>query len=260
MLNINLKSNCIDQKLEAIRHLGLLQVGDGSTVYTLCKILENIDEDELIRYEAAKSLVLLGFWNCFLIDYFINKLNAASDDIKIEILGCIIRGRFCTVLEDLELFPEFIKTLEELIDANNSDLAQKACLCIGQFGNKHNQKAINKLIKIYECNKDEDKKTLSLESLVRLFGQKDKKIIQFLIKAVECAKNWMARISAAKLLSFIGVNILIINNLYDDVFKVLLDRLSGDPIKDVRLNIGNSIKDLQMFDMAFNKIIKYNSV
>lgn len=252
-----MKSNCIDQKLEAIRHLGLLQVGDGSTVYTLCNIVENIDENELIRYEAAKSLILLGFWNCFLINYLINKLKSSSHDIKIEILECIIRGKFCTVMEDLSLFPEFIKTLENLVDVVNLDIAQKACLCIGQLGNKNNQKAINKLIKIYECSEDENKKTLSLESLVRLFCQKDGRIIQFLIKTVEYAKNWIARISAVKLLSYIGINILIANNFYDQVYTVLLDRLSSDPIKDVRLKIGDSIRDLQMFDMAFNSIAKY---
>ncbi|RMZ95383.1 hypothetical protein BpHYR1_002877 [Brachionus plicatilis] len=256
LLNTNLKSNCIDQKLEAIRHLGLLQVGDGSTIYTLGKILENVEEDELIRYETAKSLILLGFWDCFLIDYLIEKLKTTSDEIKVEILACIIRGKYCTVLEDLEQFKKFISTLEELIDARNLELAQKACLCIGQLGVKHSEKAINKLVRIYEHGKDEEKKSLCLESLVRLFGKKDTKIIKFVIKAVHYAKHWTARISAAKLLSHIGANILSINSLYDDAYRLLLDRLSSDPIREVRLAIGESIKDLQMFDMAFSSIIK----
>lgn len=256
MVNINLKSNCIDQKLEAIRHLGLLQVGDGAAIYALSQILENIDEDELIRYETAKSLILLGFWNCYLIEYLINKFRTTHDEIKVEMLSFILRGKYCTVLEDLKPFKDFINTLEELIEAKNLDLAHKACLCIGQLGQKQNEKAINKLIRIYESAKDEEKKSLCLESLVRLFGKKEPKIIQFLISAVPSAKNWTARISAVRLLSNIGANLLSINKLYDPVYKLLLDRLSSDPIKEVRLAIGSSIKELQMFDMAFNTIIK----
>ena len=60
LLTINLKSNCFDEKKDAIKHLGLLKVGDSAAIYALTQILSNANENELIKFEAAKSLVLLG--------------------------------------------------------------------------------------------------------------------------------------------------------------------------------------------------------
>ena len=42
------------------KHLGLLNVGDSGAIYALSQILASQNETELIKFEAAKSLVLLG--------------------------------------------------------------------------------------------------------------------------------------------------------------------------------------------------------
>ena len=43
-----------------MKHLGLLNVGDNAVFYTLNNILEDPKEHELIRFETAKTLILLG--------------------------------------------------------------------------------------------------------------------------------------------------------------------------------------------------------
>ena len=42
-----------------LQHLGLLRVGDAMVFYALKERMRN-DEDQRVRYEAAKSLILVG--------------------------------------------------------------------------------------------------------------------------------------------------------------------------------------------------------
>ena len=46
--------------INLLKHLGLLNVGDSGAIYALSQILASQNETELIKFEAAKSLVLLG--------------------------------------------------------------------------------------------------------------------------------------------------------------------------------------------------------
>lgn len=46
-----------------MKHLGLLKLADNSVVYALNKFVNDENENEIIRFESAKSLVILGnFW------------------------------------------------------------------------------------------------------------------------------------------------------------------------------------------------------
>ncbi|CAF0931369.1 unnamed protein product [Brachionus calyciflorus] len=257
LLNINLRSNCMNQRLEAIKHLGLLQVGDHATVYNLSQILENKTENELIRYETLKSLILLGYWSQSTYTHTINKLKLSSNEIKLEILDCIIRGKSSYFDESLQfLFNDLIKTLQGLIECSNNDISLKSCVCIGHLGCKQDDKSIKKLIFMFENDLNWNKKTICLESLVRIFDTKSPEIINFIFKSIQTAPNWVSRVSAVKLLSHIGPNILSMFDLYDKCYDLLRIRLSDDPIKEVRVTIGNTIRDLQMSNSLQEIIVK----
>ena len=93
MLTINLKSNCFDEKKDAIKHLGLLKVGDSAAIYALTQILSNANENELIKFEAAKSLVLLGDWSDEVCSFLTKYLSIGNVNIKNEIYQTILNGK-----------------------------------------------------------------------------------------------------------------------------------------------------------------------
>lgn len=93
LLSVNIRSNSINEKMDAIKHLGLLQVGDTAVQYTLNQILNDTQEPEMVRYECAKSLVLLGFWSEKLIVYLIKYLKYGNVAIQSDLLRSILSGK-----------------------------------------------------------------------------------------------------------------------------------------------------------------------
>ena len=55
----NLISPHVDERADAAKHLGMLQCGDTLVMYALKERLKH-DEEDRVRYEAAKALILLG--------------------------------------------------------------------------------------------------------------------------------------------------------------------------------------------------------
>lgn len=88
-----MKSNCFDEKRDAIKHLGLLKAGDSAAIFSLKKLLENPNENEMIKFETAKSLVLLGNWNESVCLFFIKHLKNNVYSIKADILKTILNGK-----------------------------------------------------------------------------------------------------------------------------------------------------------------------
>jgi len=75
------------------KHLGLLNVGDSGAIYALSQILSSENEPELIKFEAAKSLVLLGEWNEEVCEFLIKYLKFGNGNVKTDILKTTINGK-----------------------------------------------------------------------------------------------------------------------------------------------------------------------
>ena len=55
----SLISPCVDERADAAKHLGMLHCGDTLVIYALKERLKH-DEENRVRYEAAKALISLG--------------------------------------------------------------------------------------------------------------------------------------------------------------------------------------------------------
>ena len=76
-----------------LQHLGLLNVGDSGAIYALSQILVNENEPEIIKFEACKSLVLLGEWSEEVCEFLIKYLKLGNANVKSDILKTIINGK-----------------------------------------------------------------------------------------------------------------------------------------------------------------------
>jgi hypothetical protein len=56
-------------------------------------VLENPNESELVKFECARSMVLLGFWNDDIFNILNKCLMSTNKTIKIDVLKTIIEAK-----------------------------------------------------------------------------------------------------------------------------------------------------------------------
>lgn len=153
-----------------------------------------------------------------------------------------------------------------------------ACICVGKLGVNDCGEAIDKLISIIESNdKDWNKKSVALEAYVRHFESSKNATIEYILDQIANSPIWVSRSSGLKLLSFVGMLLLIIiplepgpiiyfnhlgigvisrSDCLDKIYELLEKKLSDDPIREVRLEVGNTMRKLQLFDKVFKRMEK----
>ena len=139
-------------------------------------------------------------------------------------------------------------------------IALNASICVGKLGFKTSRKALIRLHSIIENENDSSDywylKTLALEALVKHFDKKDDKAIQSILSQIENSPLWISRTSAMQLLAYLGPVVVCKSSQIEKVYKLLEVRLSDDPIWEVRLEVGNTIKELQLFEKVFARMSK----
>lgn len=153
-----------------------------------------------------------------------------------------------------------MEVLENFINNSTTDekTSLNASICLGKFGLSHSQLARNKLLNIVKTSSEWPHKCLALEALVKLFDSTHTSdVIHCVMEQLEKAPDWTARCSAARLLSYIGAIEVSRSEYAEAIYKLLETRLSEDPIREVRLNVGKTIMDLKAYVKIFTKISKY---
>lgn len=249
LVSVNLKSECYDEKKDAIKHLGLLNVGDNGAIFALTQLLSNESESELIKFEASKSLVLLGVWSEDVCKYLLKYLTIGNSYVKHGILTTIINGKnsqFTDLTEPALI--DLIKFLEEMTNDDDILLSLDASICIGKLGIKDSTSAIKRLYRVVVENEDWTLKSRALETLVKLFGARNSQTIEFIMNQIGSSPDWIARGAAVKLLSYLGPSVIFKSEHFEAVYRLCSARLSEDPILEVRMSLGVTIKNLMLFD------------
>jgi hypothetical protein len=76
-----------------LKHLGILKVGDNAAIYLLAQILADKSESDVIKFECAKSMILLGNWQDDVCLLFAKLLVNGNPNVQAEILQTIIKGK-----------------------------------------------------------------------------------------------------------------------------------------------------------------------
>jgi hypothetical protein len=270
LLNVNLKSSVYDTKMDAIKHLGLLKASDNAVIYALNQILTDPDEkEEMIKFECVKTLILLGDFNenvSQLTGKYLNA-NSSNRNVKETIINTIVNAKNINYIDKTnQLNRQLIHNLEKLATSNidsdaNEEISLNACICIGKLGLYDNEIGIKRLMQTLESgDKDWHSKTIALEVLVKQFRLKNKQIIFYIVNQVDVSPLWMSRLAGARLLSHLGPNVIHKSEYFEVIWQLLEKKISCDPIREVRLAIGSTIKELHLFEMIFKRAAKYDFI
>ena len=113
-----------------------------------------------------------------------------------------------------------------------------------------------RLVHIIENNCDWHMKSLALEAYVRHFDCKNVRTIEYIINQIALCPIWVSRSSGIKLLSFVGIALISRSNCLERIYELLEAKLSDDPIREVRLEVGKCMRSLQLIDKVFGHMEK----
>lgn len=162
-----------------------------------------------MRFECAKSLILLGDWNenvcIFLTKYLKNSFS--SNSLKLDIIKTLSSGKNAQYIDKTSpASMALIRALEDVIvaDGGEEQIAFDACICLGKLRSLKSQRAIDYLANLIEESSDWNKKSIALEILVRQFGLTSRDMLVHILYQIDNSTIWMSRMAAFRLFSFLG--------------------------------------------------------
>lgn len=257
LVHNNLVSERAEERIDAAKHLGLLRCGDTMVFYALKDRMKG-DEDKRVRYEAAKSLILIGCWEEDVQMVIIKYLAIGNTEIRLDLIRTMIDGRNVQyVNKSLSTFPELVKMLSHFCRNPDPDdqIALDAAILLGKLCVADNN-AKNKLKLSLEHNTDTHVKAKSLEILVRQLNCTDSDIVNSIKDMLHKSFVWKHRALAAELLIVLGPKHVLKIAEVDQLYEILERRLWDEPIKEVRVAAAKALTALGLFGKACEKIEK----
>ncbi|KAJ8319004.1 hypothetical protein KUTeg_004095 [Tegillarca granosa] len=240
-------------KWERVKHLGLLRCGDAMVFYALKERMKN-DEDQRVRYEAAKSLILIGCWEEDIQRVIIKYLVIGNAEIRQDIIRTMIDGKNVQhVNKNLSTFPELVKVLSHFCRSPDPDdsNALDAAVLLGKLCVADDSAKIKLKRSLHQSDD-----THSLEILVKQLNCTDYDIVMSIMDLLNKSPVWKYRELAANLLIDLGQKVVCSGPDTEKIYEILEKRLWDESQKEVRLAAAKALAALGMFGKACEKIEK----
>lgn len=253
----NLTSKRLEERVDATKHLGLLRCGDATVVYALKERMKS-DEEQRVRYEAAKSLILVGWWEEDVLQVILKYLVIGNTEVRLDLIRTMIDGKNVQyVNKSITTFPELVKVLSHFCCNPDPDdqISFEAAVLLGRLC-VSDDNAKFKLKQSLEYSEDTHVKAKSLEILVKQLNCTDLDIVKSTLRMLSKSSVWKHRCLAAELLITLGRQYVFAETKEEDVYNILERRLWDDPNSEVRLASAKALTALGMFSKACEKTEK----
>ncbi|CAH1794759.1 unnamed protein product [Owenia fusiformis] len=253
----NLISDNVEQRQDAARHLGALNSGDAMVMFALRERLEK-DDDERVKYEATKSLCLLGCWDNDILGRLARYLITGNTEIRTDIINTISRGKNVQFVR--KRLPAFSQLRDVLVHiCKNPDpadmLSFDAAVCLGKLCEPL-QVAKDRLLRILDETKDTHHRQKAISVLVGQLACREWKVVESIVTQVCASPVWKYRVEAAKILASLGPKYVCIEKETEKIYEQLERRLWNDPNQAVREEISKTLQALQLFTRACERLEK----
>ncbi|XP_078427000.1 protein HEATR9-like [Cetorhinus maximus] len=199
-----------------------------------------MDEDSVVRYEAAKALVTLGYWEEEVVLKLIQVMTESTQKLLEDIIITLRKSLQDWAIKPSHQRPE-IKAKEKLIFLLRSFITvlrskdmipveAAACLC---YLNRNDEEAIDYLIS-YLHDGNSYQKNQALEVVVKYLGIHEPFSIQALLQQFRTSSVYEHRLKALDLLANVGPSHITKAGLHQTVLEALKEKLWDDPVLAVR--------------------------
>ncbi|XP_067860640.1 protein HEATR9-like isoform X3 [Heptranchias perlo] len=247
----SLKSAVVLERTDAAKALQCLRCTNTEVVSALYTTLQT-DEDCVVKYEAAKALVTLGFWEEEEVLKLIQILKVSTGQILEDIVTTMRRSLRDRAMNPNQQRPE-IKAKEKLvfvltsfmITLRSKDMVPvqaAACLC---YINSKDQDAISYIMS-YLHDGDSYQKKQALEVVLRFLRIYEPFTIQVLLDQLRSSHVYKHRLNALDLLVAVGSEHIKMVGMHETVFEALKEKLWDDPVLAVRRRVALAVNLLDM--------------
>ncbi|XP_053152346.1 protein HEATR9 [Hemicordylus capensis] len=259
---INHLSSSVElDQLYAAQALGHLGVDEEYVISALYNTLQECSSLPL-QYEVARSLALLGCLEASVMKVLIRHLKEVSLHRREDALIALKMA-----LQAWSTLPKFeggpigaqsslIRNLQRLVNLQDplDSTAFNAAICLGYL-DKSNPIARETMFMCL-AQKDWKKRMQALVMLVSQMGLVDAVIIQSILEQLRLSPVYKHRADSAQLLGTVGLEAIQEEELEEDVFDVLLEKLYEEPHLVVRQSVAMAIEDLEMKKQVWDIVEK----
>ncbi|XP_022095468.1 uncharacterized protein LOC110981826 isoform X2 [Acanthaster planci] len=250
-----LTSERVEERRDAAMHLGSLDCSQKEVLSALVKAVQT-DSDLRVRYEAAKSMVSLGYWSEHALEVIVKYMEEGNQDVRSDLVKTLINARHIQLADKKSPHTKkLISILRDICGSKDSgDLGFDCAVCLGCFG--VSDASAKKKLKGSLTSKDTNVISRSLEILVRQMNAREPDVVKMVLHQMQFSKSWKHRVAAARLLVLLGTKHMKTDEDVQMVFNILERRLYDDPSREVRSEIATTLTALDLRELVADLVEK----
>uniref|UniRef100_A0A8C3W2E7 HEAT repeat containing 9 n=1 Tax=Catagonus wagneri TaxID=51154 RepID=A0A8C3W2E7_9CETA len=255
-LTKSLKSPREDEQLYAAQALGCLGVSDKFILEALWQVAQT--GPEKVKYEAHRTLAILGCLNKHVIQALIKQLKGQNEAQRMDtltVLRAALNSRATvprdqrTQVEDEE---KLVPVLQALIKKSVNKAAMEAALCLGFLRPCSNTAREYLLQCLCQGPKTQQMKALSM--LVKIMGVHSATVIRTILDQLCYSHVLKHRFEAIQMLKTIGLERIQAQGLEGLTFDLLRRKTYNEPFFAMRQAVAETVEKLKMKPAMMNLV------
>ncbi|KAG8520184.1 Protein HEATR9, partial [Galemys pyrenaicus] len=245
-----------DEQHYAAQALGCLGISDKSVMEALGKVAQT--GPEKVKYEACRTLAILGCLNKHVIQVLIQHLKGENEEQRLDTLRGLrqalnIRS---TVSKDKKIQVgdegKLVTVLQMLIKKSLNEAAVEAALCLG-FLRPYSNTAQEFLLQCL-CQEPKTLRMKVLRMLVKMMHVHSDIVIKAILDQLCYSSVLDHRFEATQMLRTIGLEQIQAQGLDVLTFDLLRKRIYNEPFLAIRQAVAETVEELKMKPMLLNLV------
>ncbi|XP_023508762.1 protein HEATR9 [Equus caballus] len=255
-LTRSLKSPREDEQLYAAQALGSLGISDKFVMDALWQVAQT--GPEKVKYEACRTLAILGCLNKYVIQALIKQLKGQNEGQRMDTLtglqaalnswAAVPKDKRTQVGNEGKLVP----VLQTLIKKSSNEAAMEAALCLG-FLRPHNKIAREFLLQSL-CQGPKTQRMKALRMLVKMMHVHSAAVITAILHQLCYSSVLEHRFEATQMLKTIGLEQIQAQGLEGLTFDSLRRKMYNEPFLANRQAVAETVEKLKMKPTMMNLV------
>ncbi|KAM5215958.1 LOW QUALITY PROTEIN: protein HEATR9 [Hipposideros larvatus] len=247
-LTKSLKSPREDEQFYAAQALGCLGIGDKFVMEALLQVVQT--GPEKVKYEACRTLAILGCLNKHVIQSLIKQLKGQNEGQRMDTLmglrvalnawAAVPKDKRTQIGDEGKLVP----VLQMLIQKSSRETAVEAALCLG-FLRPCSSTAHEFLLRCL-CQGPMTQRMKALRMLVKMMRVHSAAVIGAVLDQLCHSSVLEHRFEATQMLKTIGLEQIQAQGLEGLIFNLLRKKIHNEPFLAVRRAVAETVEELKM--------------
>nr|XP_008009278.1 protein HEATR9 isoform X2 [Chlorocebus sabaeus] len=255
-LTKSLESPREDEQFYAAQALGCLRISDKFVTKALQQVAQT--GPEKVKYEAYRTLAILGCLNKHVIRALIKQLKEKNEGQRMETLtglrmalnswAAVSKDKRTQVGDEGKLVP----VLQTLIKKSSSEASLEAALCLGFLRPRSNM--VQEFLLQCLCQGLKTQRMKALRMLVKVMHVHSAPVIRAVLDQLCSSSILEDRFEATQMLKTIGLEQIQAQGLEELTFNLLRRKTHNEPFLAVRQAVAQTVEELKLKPMMMNLV------